>query len=212
MEENQHYELPEAFWCYKKAYETLAKSKPLFRELLVDHAVCLRCIFRLYGFEQPRLYSDPSFALETLPALLDCSPEAHPMRGYRAGQWGMAEVCWACAGVLQRGVVAGVAEEAVRLIGEKGYGGWGQFKLNIRIPNLIILRSLVLARRLYARARDSSPALAPLYYNILLLPVETNKAVEHKTVLKWILAHELADRTGMSSTSDESDQNLVISV
>jgi hypothetical protein len=36
--------------------------------------------------------------------------------------------------------------------------------------------------------------------------------VEHKTILKWILAHELAEQTGMGSTSDESDQNLVISV
>ncbi len=72
------------------------------------------------------------------------------MREYRVGQWGMAEVCWGCAGVLQRGVVRGVVDETVRLIGEKGYGAWSQFKLNIRIPNLIILRTLVLARRLYA--------------------------------------------------------------
>lgn len=85
--------------------------------------------------------------------------------------------------------------------------------MNIRIPNIIILRTLVLARYLYSKIlQKKDPVLSQLYYNVLLLPVESNKVVEHKTVLKWVLAHEICERTGMASTSDESDQNVVISV
>jgi hypothetical protein len=81
----------------------------------------------------------------------------------------------------------------LRLIDEKGYKEWVQFKLNIRIPNLIILRTLVLARYLYFQAKKiNDPALSQMYYNILILPIEANKTVEHKTVMKWVLAHELS--------------------
>lgn len=72
---------------------------------------------------------------------------------------------------------------------------------------------MVLSRYLYSHAlRSKDQALIQLYYNILILPIESNRTVEHKTVLKWVLAYELAELTGMGSTSDESDQNLVISV
>lgn len=193
MEDNQHYELPEPFWCYKRAFEALTRSKSLFKQLLIDHALCLRCVFRLYGLEQPRLYSDPAFAVEVLPCLLEAAPDSPLLRKYHPAWWGTAEICWACAGVLQRGVISSLNAEAVRLIEEKGYGDWGQFKLNIRIPNLIILRTLVLARYLYSQAlKCKDNAMIQLYYNVLILPVETNKVVEHKTVLKWVLAHELS--------------------
>jgi hypothetical protein len=52
---------------------------------------------------------------------------------------------------------------------------------------------LVLARYLYFQAKKTNdPALSQLYYNILILPIEANKTVEHKTVMKWVLAHELS--------------------
>ena len=88
----------------------------------------------------------------------------------------MGEICWACAGVLQRGVINGIIDYTLKLIDEKGYKEWVQFKLNIRIPNLIILRTLVLARYLYFHAKlTNDPAITQLYYNILILPIEANK-------------------------------------
>lgn len=120
MEDNQHYHLPEPLWCYKRAFETLAKSKVLFAQLFIDHSLCLRCVFRIYGFEQPRLYYDPAFAIEVLPFLLD-RPAEKLLKEYQTSQWCMTETCWACVGVLQRGMVNEIVTEVQRLIGEKGY-------------------------------------------------------------------------------------------
>ena len=49
-------------------------TRLLFRKLLVDFKVCIKCIFRLYSFEQPKIYSDPEFYIELLPLLLDLDP------------------------------------------------------------------------------------------------------------------------------------------
>jgi hypothetical protein len=38
-------------------------------------------------------------------------------------------------------------------------------------------------------------------YNILILPIETGRQLDPKTVLKWVLAHELNESTSMTSTS-----------
>lgn len=87
-----------------------------------------------------------------------------------------------------------------------------QFKLFIRTPNIILLRHIILARYLYCQfCKENLPEeQITNYYNILVLPYQTNKFIDTKTVLKWILAGELNNSTSMTSTADDHPQNLVI--
>ncbi len=56
---------------------------------------------------------------------------------------------------------------------------------------MIILKNLMLARYIYFETQKKDTDLAKLFYRILILPIETNKVLDHKTVLKWTLANEL---------------------
>lgn len=99
------------------------------------------------------------------------------------------------------------------MIEAKGFDNSQQFKLNIRIPMIIILKTAFLTRYVYEElAQRSTEAECLKYYNILVLPLESNKAVECKVVLKWIISNELNNITKMTSTSEDSFDNLTISI
>jgi hypothetical protein len=51
--------------------------------------------------------------------------------------------------MLQKSFSRGAVEETKKQIVDKGFGEWQQFKLNIRIPNIMLLRTLLLVRYLY---------------------------------------------------------------
>lgn len=57
MEADHH--LPGKFICYKRPFERLWKARRLFRTLLLDYRACLKCIFRIFSIDHPRLYCDP---------------------------------------------------------------------------------------------------------------------------------------------------------
>jgi hypothetical protein len=104
-------------------------------------------------------------------------------------------------------------KEILSLIEAKGFDNSQQFKLNIRIPMIIILKTAFLTRYVYEElAQRSTEAECLKYYNILVLPLESNKAVECKVVLKWIISNELNNITKMTSTSEDSFDNLTISI
>jgi len=78
---------------------------------------------------------------------------------------------------------------------------------------IIILKTAFLTRYVYEElAQRSTEAECLKYYNILVLPLESNKAVECKVVLKWIISNELNNITKMTSTSEDSFDNLTISI
>jgi hypothetical protein len=58
------------------------------------------------------------------------------------------------------------------LVEERGLSSYLQFKLNVRIPNIILLRNIVLARYLYLwySKQELPKELLELYYKILVLP------------------------------------------
>lgn len=62
--------LPEKYWIYKKPYQLLQETRSLFNLLLIDYQICMKCIFRIYSFEHPKIYNDPEFYVEILPSLL----------------------------------------------------------------------------------------------------------------------------------------------
>ena len=102
-------------------------------------------------------------------------------------------------------------------IDKKSFKNHNQFKLNVRVPNIIILRNIILARYLYnqlqkERGEPREGQSLVHYYNILVYPFEANKFVDPKTVLKWILANELNLTSAMTSTADDHPENLVISI
>jgi hypothetical protein len=148
MESDQQWELPERFWCFKRVYEQLQSTKILFRLLFVEYRLCFQCIFRLYAFEQNRLYSDTQFCLEILPTMLDVADKPLLER-YDCSQCCLDRVCWLCQSMLQKSFSRGAVEETKKQIVDKGFGEWQQFKLNIRIPNIMLLRTLLLVRYLY---------------------------------------------------------------
>ena len=78
-----------------------------------------------------------------------------------------------------------VKEEVTR----GSYGEYTQFKLNIRIPNLHSIRNVLLLRHYQHCLCIFNPDWMQVMYNMMILPFETNKSVEFKTVLKWLIAH-----------------------
>lgn len=99
-------------------------------------------------------------------------------------------------------------------IAERGFNDYAQFKLNVRIPNIILFRNIIIARYLYLHLkRQGTPQeTLELYHSVLVLPYENNKFLEPKLVLKWIIANELNNSTQMTSTADDHPENLVISI
>lgn len=137
-----------------------------------EYRLCMKCIFRVYGFEQPKIYSDHSFYIEILPSLLDLPAEDELFRSYHVGQCCLTEICWACESIFQRSYLKDIVSEVKDQIKARGYDNWTQFKLNIRIPNIIILKNLILLRYIYSQVRvKKDDELDKMYYNILILPV-----------------------------------------
>jgi hypothetical protein len=99
------------------------------------------------------MYSDPSFYIEILPALLDLQPEDEIFKSYHVGQCCLTEICWSCESIFQKSYLKHIVNEVKILIKEKGFTEWQQFKLNIRIPNIIILKNLILVRYIYSKIR-----------------------------------------------------------
>lgn len=89
----EEWSLPEKFWLYKKSYQLLFSSRSLFATLLIEYKLCMKCIFRLYSFEHPKIYNDPEFYIEILPALLQ---DEQQLNNYDAGQCCLSKFCWLC--------------------------------------------------------------------------------------------------------------------
>lgn len=45
-----------------------------------------------------------------------------------------------------------------------------------------------------------------------MVPIDRQKIVEPKTVLKWVLASTLNNGTHMNSTAEDSPDNLIVSL
>ena len=170
----------------------------------------MRCIFRLYNFEHPRLYSDPALLTEILPVLLSNNQEK--LSRYRPQHCCVSEVCWLCQGIFQSHFLRTVTEQIKEEIERRSFGEYPQFKLNIRIPNIHTLRNVLLLRYLHHSTVKDRPDLTSVLYHALVAPFETNKTVEFKTVLKWLLAEQVREATGMGSTADDHPDNLVVSI
>jgi len=65
-------------------------------------------------------------------------------------QCGVGKSCWCCEEMFQRSYLIRAVEEVQKQISQRGYDDWQQFKLNIRIPSLIVLKNLILAHYLYS--------------------------------------------------------------
>ena len=207
-------ELPQKYWIYKKPFEMLYATRRLFRKLLADFGVCLKCIFRIYSVEHPRMYNDPELYLELLPGLLGKEWE-QLMGDYDLMQCCMNKLCWMCEGVFQQKYLHDTVSEVKDLIAQKGFEDYPQFKLNIRIPNIILLRNIVLTRYIYhglTQEEGISKDELNLYYSVLVLPWENSQFIDPKTILKWILANVLNSATSMTSTADDHPNNLIITV
>ena len=203
--------LPQKYCLYAKPYHLLASSRPLFKTLLTHYRLCLKCIFRIYSFEHPKIYNDPEFYLDLLPALLQ---DPTILQQYDPSQCCLADLCWLCQGVFQKAECKATLKRIEEEVAEKGLGEYSQFKLNVRIPNIIVLRNVILVRYLYMWfCRQGLPKEeVDLYYRILVLPFDSSKFIDPKVVLKWVLANEVNTSTTMTSTADDHPDNLVISI
>lgn len=86
----------EKFTVYKKAFEMLVATRELFKKLFVEFKICIKCIFRLYGFEQPKIYNDSEFYLEAIPILLQLDFDHPSLKSYDPGQCCLERCCWLC--------------------------------------------------------------------------------------------------------------------
>ena len=77
------------------------------------------------------------------------------------------------------------------------------------------MRKIIFARHIYYRygKMDLQQEELAFYYNLLVLPLDSQQPiVEPKTVLKWLLASILNNNTHMTSTAEDSPDNLVVSL
>lgn len=190
----------------------MLKTKSLLCKLLIDYELCVKCVFKMYNFEFPKIYSDVGLYLEILPKLI---PDGETlMTRFNVVQCGLTSYCWVCESIFQKSYINATVDEIIELINQKGHISARQFKLNVRVPNIISLKQAFLAQYIYQelKAAGIDAHELKLIYNVMIVPFETNRSLDAKVILKWLLSNELNNRTNMTSTSEDSDLNLTISI